>query len=151
MIFSNLIPSVYATKGDIVGFPNSYSQIMKSLAETGMPYHSQSLLVATLCRELAQNYRRRELKSESQYVLLQDAFDQCLSTINATAEVTRAKSNAGRLVYLEGFDPEYYDQQECTRLFRNTVETLSACFAKLEISQTDQAEARLLEAVAKDA
>ncbi|KAG8794219.1 hypothetical protein FRC12_000166 [Ceratobasidium sp. 428] len=62
--------------GDIDRLPDSYFQIMKSLADTGMPYQNQSLLVAKLCRELAQNYRRAESKNDSQYVLLQRSVFQ---------------------------------------------------------------------------
>ncbi|KAG8796624.1 hypothetical protein FRC12_013616 [Ceratobasidium sp. 428] len=134
--------------GDIVGLPDTYSQIMKSLAKAGMPYHNQSLLVATLCRELAQNYRKRELKNESQYVLLQSALDQCLSTIRATAEVTWPESSASSLTNLPGFNSEHYDQHNCTQLFRDAAEALAACYTKL---QTEPVEERLQAAVAKDA
>ncbi|KAG8725495.1 hypothetical protein FRC09_015788 [Ceratobasidium sp. 395] len=133
-----------------LGLPASYSAILTRVGKIGRSYHAQSILLATLCREAAMCYQEMKEKGEKQYVALENAFDTALSTLNAAVETARSSIGESGPAQLKQFEVEKYDEQPCSKAFKETAKELTLCFKELGLKPQESSESRLEAAMKKD-
>ncbi|KAG8790805.1 hypothetical protein FRC12_010978 [Ceratobasidium sp. 428] len=130
--------------------PESYKQLIKMVAKIGRSYHAQSLLLVTLCRELAESYLAKQEKSDKHYLLLQFAFDQTLAALQESSTAMGLTTGQTSLLHLSHFDISAYEAQPCIQLFKDSAQELSSCFQELGLDEKGGNSLRLQTAFLRD-
>ncbi|QRV99747.1 hypothetical protein RhiJN_27766 [Ceratobasidium sp. AG-Ba] len=136
--------------GPVEGIPASYYELLKTVGKIGRSYHAQSLLLATLCRELTNCYQSTNILTDQQHIALQNAFDQTLEALQQST--TRAQPNVKDLSLsrLTEFNFDGYEGDPCIKLFQDSAKELSKRFKDLQIDEKGGCEERLKQAMLKD-
>ncbi|KAG9120519.1 hypothetical protein FRC07_003948, partial [Ceratobasidium sp. 392] len=134
--------------------PASYRELMNQVAKIGRSYHAQSLLMATICREIVKHYQNMQTgKSAHHYVVIQNACDKTLDMLKDVTEKLNASAGAFGVSNLASFDSTTYDTHTCATLFSEMAVALQEFSSELGVDTSDAEkiyEKRLAKAVQQD-
>ncbi|KAG8741846.1 hypothetical protein FRC10_002356 [Ceratobasidium sp. 414] len=95
-------------------------------------------------------YQDSEKKKSEHYVALENAFDRTLEALNKAVETMQSSVGEAGLSKFKEFKPEDYEQDDCTKLFKESAKELAVCFSEIGLKKEESSEKMLEKAKEKD-
>ncbi|KAG8701303.1 hypothetical protein FRC08_004174 [Ceratobasidium sp. 394] len=149
-VFQDFFDQLSASKSTDAGLPSSYPGLVKLVGKIGRSYYAQSILLVTLCREAATFYQSSEKKKSEHYVALENAFDRTLDALNKAVKTMQSSVGEAGLSQFKDFKLDDYEEQDCTKLFKESAKELTLCFKEIGLVKEESGETRLEKAKEKD-
>ncbi|KAH7313243.1 hypothetical protein B0J17DRAFT_634189 [Rhizoctonia solani] len=142
-----------------IEIPQGYSRLLPLVGKVDRTYHAQSLLLVALCRQAVASFGTK--KSTSSRDVLEKALNQTIAALEAAGQdvgsgrSTPVNEDSNDNVpkgynHLNGDTKGQGRTNNCSRLYKQSADKLTACFQTLEIQYDVDPQGKFKQAQSKD-